>query len=92
MLVVWDASERGVFAQRYGAGMPTPTVTPPVPTCAGDCNGDNRVAINELIIGVNIALESQPIDSCPSFDTNDNGRVAINELIVGVNNALGGCG
>ena len=27
-------------------------------TCAGDCNGDGTVTINELILGVNIALGS----------------------------------
>ena len=59
--------------------------------CAGDCNGDGSVAINELITGVNIALGSSPVTSCPSFDTNSDGMVAINELIAAVNNALGSC-
>jgi hypothetical protein len=59
--------------------------------CAGDCNGDGAVAINELITGVNIALGSAPISSCPSFDGNGDGNVAINELIAAVNNALNGC-
>jgi cysteine-rich repeat protein len=59
--------------------------------CAGDCNGDGTVAINELITGVNIALGSAPVASCPSFDTNGDGMVAINELIAAVNNALAGC-
>jgi hypothetical protein len=59
--------------------------------CVGDCNGDGMVAINELIIGVNIALGSQPASACPSFDVNGDGMVTINELIQGVNNALNGC-
>ncbi|MDX2168471.1 MAG: hypothetical protein SF182_15460 [Deltaproteobacteria bacterium] len=59
--------------------------------CAGDCNGDNTVAINELITGVNIALGSAPVSACPSFDGNGNGEVAINEIIAAVNNALGSC-
>ncbi len=59
--------------------------------CVGDCNGDNMVAINELIIGVNIALGATPVSACPSFDADGNGTVGINELITAVNNALGMC-
>jgi hypothetical protein len=59
--------------------------------CPGDCNGDGQVAINELIIGVNIALEAQAVSACPSFDVNSDGSVAINELISAVNAALNGC-
>lgn len=60
-------------------------------TCVGDCAGDRTVAINELILGVGIALEAQPIDGCPAFDPDGNGAVAINELIGAVNNALRTC-
>jgi cysteine-rich repeat protein len=59
--------------------------------CVGDCNGDGTVAINELITGVNIALGSTAISSCPSVDGNRDGTVAINELIAAVNDALNGC-
>jgi len=62
-------------------------VVPPV--CVGDCNNDHTVAINELIIGVNIAL-GQPASACPAFQ-NNSGVVDIAQLIKGVNNALGGC-
>ena len=58
--------------------------------CVGDCNGDGRVVINELIIGVNIALGSSPVSYCPSF-ANNQGEVDIAQLIKGVNNALEGC-
>jgi len=71
---------------------PTPTPTePPIDGCPGDCNGDGEVTINELIIGVNIALGSASIDDCPAFDLNGNGTVEINELIAAVNIALNGC-
>jgi hypothetical protein len=67
------------------------TGTPPTPSCVGDCDGDGVVAINELILGVNIALGSTPLSSCPAFDANGDGMVGINELIAAVNNALNGC-
>ena len=63
----------------------------PAQTCVGDCNGDGMVAINELIIGVNIALGAAPLSQCPSFDVNGDNMVGINELITAVNNALGMC-
>jgi hypothetical protein len=49
------------------------------------------VAVNELITGVNIALDRAPISQCSSFDTNGNQMVDINELIGGVRSALNGC-
>src|SRR5580765_8503476 len=35
-------------------------------TCVGDCNGNGTVEINELILGVNIALDITDISQCPS--------------------------
>ena len=61
------------------------------PTCTGDCNGDGMVTINELILGVSIALGSQPLSACPAFDCEHNQMVPINCLVQGVNNALEGC-
>ncbi len=74
----------------------TPTSTPAEPTpppsgCPGDCNGDGSVRVNELIVGVNIALGRAAISACGSFDTNGNGQIAINELIGGVTASLQGC-
>lgn len=60
-------------------------------SCTGDCDGNGTVAINELILGVNIAIENQAVTVCPPFDANDSGAVEINELIQGVNNAISGC-
>jgi hypothetical protein len=66
----------------------TPTAKP---SCTGDCDGNGVVAINELILGVNIVLAIQPVDACPAF-ANAEGVVDIAQLIKGVNNALNGCG
>jgi cysteine-rich repeat protein len=59
--------------------------------CAGDCNGNDQVSINELITCVNIALGSAQLAACAACDVNGNGTVAINELIAAVNAALNGC-
>jgi Kelch motif len=60
--------------------------------CLGDCGGDGAVAVSDLVRGVAIALNQQPLVACPSFDGNHDGRVSVNELVTAVGNALGGCG
>src|SRR5262249_13011821 len=77
---------RGALAQGdvgSPAGVPT--------SCVGDCSGDGQVAIDELIIGVNIALGERNIDACPAFDRNGDQRVAIDELLAAVDASLGSC-
>jgi hypothetical protein len=59
--------------------------------CVGDCNENDVVTVNELIVGVTITLETKPLDACLPFDANDDGLVTVNELVQGVNNALEGC-
>lgn len=58
--------------------------------CVGDCAGDGEVTINDLILGVNIALGSAPLSACEAFADGE-GEVTISQLIQGVNNALNGC-
>jgi hypothetical protein len=59
-------------------------------TCAGDCNGDHRVSIDELIIGVRLALGfTDP--ACAAIDATGEGEVAIAELVAAVERALNGC-
>jgi predicted extracellular nuclease len=64
--------------------------TPPE-ACVGDCDDNGMVAINELVLGVNIALGGQPVNACPAF-ANSQGMVDIAQLVKGVNKALNGCG
>jgi hypothetical protein len=60
-------------------------------TCVGDCNGDGMVLVNELVIGVNIALDAQPLSECPNLDNGD-GQVTVDVLVTAVNNLLEECG
>lgn len=87
-----DASSTAVLMITVGGGAPTPTPTAtPAPACAGDCNGDGVVAVNELISGVNIALGSASVDACMACDLNGDGAVSVNELVSAVSKALNGC-
>jgi YVTN family beta-propeller protein len=75
---------------------PTPTATPsPTPTvrseCAGDCGGDQRVTVADLIQAVSVALGRSAITACAAADGNGDGRVTIAELVGAVGAALGGC-
>jgi probable HAF family extracellular repeat protein len=72
-----------------GERTPTPTATP-LP-CVGDCNSDGTVAVNELVVGVNVALGNAAVNGCPSFDASGDATVSINELIAAVNALLSGC-
>ena len=68
------------------------TLCPKTLACTGDCNGDRRVTIDELIRGVGMALDMiEPAATCGSFDIDASGLVQINELITAVNAALDGC-
>ena len=71
---------------------PTPTPTPILPPgpCVGDCGGSGVVTITDLVVGVNIALGTQPVSACPQFENAD-GQVDIAQLVRAVNNALIGC-
>jgi hypothetical protein len=61
-------------------------------TCNGDCNDDHSVAIDEIILGVRMALGDAPIGDCRAMDGDGNGAVTVNELIAAITRALQGCG
>jgi hypothetical protein len=70
----------------------TPAWAVDAETCSGDCNGDDVVTVNELLLAVNIAtMDSVPIALCPSADANGDGSVTIDEIVVAVDHALNGC-
>lgn len=61
------------------------------PSCPGDCNGDGEVTVNEITLGVAIALGNQPVSACPAADVNGDGMVNVAELLQAVGAALNGC-
>lgn len=73
--------------------LPEPTQTPiQTSVCHGDCGGDLRVTVDELVRVVAIGLGMMPLDQCPNGDANQDGQLTIAEMIVAVVNALDGCG
>jgi DNA-binding beta-propeller fold protein YncE len=59
--------------------------------CAGDCNRDRQVTVDEIVRGVQIALGAAPIDDCGQFDVNRDSDLTVDEIILGVRSALEGC-
>jgi hypothetical protein len=60
--------------------------------CVGDCALDGAVTVDEIILGVNIALGSAGILDCPAFDSSGDQMITVDEIIQGVSAALNGCG
>jgi hypothetical protein len=59
--------------------------------CPGDCDSDLEVKVNELILGVNIALGTTDLEACPEMDTGGNRSVDVDELVRAVSASLIGC-
>lgn len=73
---------------------PTPTGTPTAtepPRCPGDCDDGGDVTVDELILGVTIALGEADLESCRAFDADGDGIVRVDDLIAAINAALHGC-
>lgn len=60
-----------------GATTATPTRTPAVPRCTGDCNGSQAVSLNEIITCVNIALGESAASVCTACDADGSGTVLL---------------
>ncbi len=91
-----------------GVSTPGPSATPTLPTtftpvpCLGDCNGDRKVTVDELVVAVGMLLGDLPLSACPEFVdhcTSECGpgpvppfpRLTVECLVRAVNNAVTGC-
>jgi hypothetical protein len=79
-----DATRRGAI----GALL---LIAAPAFACTGDCNGDGRVTVDELIQGVNIVLGDRPVDDCPRLDRDGDNSITVAELVDAVGALQGGC-
>lgn len=66
------------------------TIVAPLP-CAGDCNSNGQVTVDELLTMVNIALGNANVKTCLPGDANHDNEITIDEILTAVNNALTGC-
>jgi hypothetical protein len=63
----------------------------PASACVGDCSVNHAVTVDEVITGVNIALDLQPMERCAALDESGDQHGDISELIRAVFNLLNGC-
>ena len=91
LLVAWQ-SLRLQGAAPDGDGMGVFARAGVAARCAGDCDGDGTVAIDELVRGVALALDDGSAAACAALDADGDDRVVIAELIAAVASALNGCG
>jgi hypothetical protein len=61
------------------------------PICPGDCDGNGEVTIDEILLGVTIAMGTASLDLCPAMDSDGDGEVTIDDLMRAVAAALEGC-
>jgi hypothetical protein len=52
--------------------------------CVGDCDGNLRVTVSELVTGVNIAGFRRPVDDCLAGDPNGDRNIRVNEIVAAV--------
>ena len=57
-----DAADLGYHYPRRGGAL------------GGDCNGDGKVTINELVLAVNIAIDNATMSACPAIDADSDGH------------------
>jgi hypothetical protein len=55
--------------------------------CLGDCDGNDVVALNEVVLAVDIALGATDPSACPVFGQ----AVSVDELVGAVASAMNGC-
>jgi len=60
-------------------------------SCAGDCNGDHAVAVDDLITMVSVGLGLTSVTECEPGDTDHSRDITIEEILVAVSISLNGC-
>lgn len=58
--------------------------------CPGDCNDNGAVTVDELLRGVNLALD-RAVEFCAAIDPDGDQSVSVDELVRAVNATLAGC-
>jgi len=66
-------------------------LAPAVGACTGDCDADGQVLVDEIVLGVGLALGTAPTSSCFAYDRNFDDVVTVDEILDAVGAALEGC-
>lgn len=88
---VWHATVDDGIVAVVALLLASSPAAPARASCMGDCDLNGAVKVNELVMIVNIALDTAPVGNCTVGDANGDDRVSVAELVGAVNVALGGC-
>jgi hypothetical protein len=61
------------------------------PDCAGDCDGNWRVSVAEVISGIRMMVDAVPIGECSRMDSSADGLITVNEVVYALRHSLEGC-
>jgi hypothetical protein len=73
----------------YGVILMKSTIRPGQ-ACAGDCDGNDRITVDEIVTLVNVALGTTAARSCPN-SVPDSTEIDVTFVVRAVHNALTGC-
>lgn len=59
--------------------------------CAGDCDGNGEVTVDEILVIVNMGLGTVAPTACEAADLDGSETVTVDEIVTAVNRALEGC-
>ena len=98
LLDVVDAQGNTFGSQAVSGGvsilLPTPTPIPSPPAvafCAGDCNSDGQVLVNEVTLAVQIMAGQAQLSDCPAADADGDGQVFVSDVTRAVMSLALGC-
>jgi hypothetical protein len=74
------------MATRTGGGVCTGNCP-----CAGDCDNDSRVTVDEILALVAIGLDRAEVSGCRAGDSSGDGRITVDEIVAAAHNAVSGC-
>lgn len=75
----------------FAAALPILLIGSRCAACTGDCDGDGRVAVNEVTHGLAIAFEKTSLSTCVSLDRDGSRSVTVDELLAAIKAVLHGC-
>lgn len=83
--VFFSAAEDSKVAGLWAIPAPAQTA------CAGDCDNNRNVTIDEILRGINVSLGEASLGDCTAFDLNADHIVTVDELLASIRAALDGC-
>jgi len=89
--VAGGTSSTAVNLQGEGAHPQAGLLGLPSRLCFGDCDLSFDVTIDEVVLGLKIALGDAAIDQCPGLDIDRSATATVEEVVAAVGSSLNGC-